>query len=163
MKFMLQRLWHRAFQVGIVIKGFDGALEVAGGSALLLTTQPAIQRCIVLLTHGELVENPHDFLANLIGKTAQHLSIDTQHFAGAYLVGHGIIKIGLAIGLLRGLLWSYPVALLFLTVFIIYQLYRLFHTQSITLSLLTAFDFAIVLLIWREWRHAKTCRGLTLR
>lgn len=157
----MQRLWHQAFQVGIVLKGFDGALEVAGGTALLLTTQAAIQRSIAFLTHGELLEDPHDFLANLLVQAAQHLSIGTQHFAGVYLVGHGIIKIALAIGLLRGLLWSYPLALLFLSAFIIYQLYRLGHTHSITLSLFTAFDFAIVLLIWREWQRAKTRRGLT--
>ncbi len=111
-KLIMQRLWHRAFQVGIVLKGFDGALqlEVAGGTALLLATQ----RAVALLIHEDLIEDPHDFLANLLVQTVQHLSIGTQHFAGVYLVGHGIIKIGLAIGLLRGLLWSYPLALLFL-------------------------------------------------
>jgi uncharacterized membrane protein len=155
MKLTTQRLWHQAFQVGIVPKGFDGALEVAG-FALLLTTQPTIQRVVALLTGEELIEDPHDFLANLLVQTAQNSSIGTQHFAGVYLAGHGIIKIGLAIGLLRGLLWSHPLALLFLSAFIVYQLCRLLHTHSITLSLLSAFDFVIVLLIWHDWQQART-------
>lgn len=155
MKTTSQRLYHRAFQIGIVLKGFDGALETAGGTALLLTTRPAIQRIVALLTRHELVEDPHDLLANLLVRAAHHLSIGTQHFAGVYLLGHGVIKISLAVGLLRGWFWSYPAALLFLATFIVYQLYRLLHTHSITLSLFTVFDVAIVLLIWREWHYAK--------
>ena len=155
MKINLQTASHRAFQVGVFLKGFDGVLDIVGGAALLLTTQPAIQRAVAFLTHEELIEDPHDFLANLLVRVAQHLSIHTQHFAGLYLLGHGIVKVGLAIGLLRGLLWSYPAALLFLTAFVFYQVYRVIHTFSITLSVLTAFDVAIALLILREWQHAK--------
>jgi uncharacterized membrane protein len=155
MKPISQRLYHRAFQIGVVLKGFDGALEIAGGAALLLTTHPAIHRIVALLTRQELVEDPHDFLANLLVQAVQHVSISTQYFAGVYLLGHGLIKIGLAVGLLRGWLWSYPAALLFLTTFVIYQMYRLFHTHSVILCLFTVFDVAIALLIWREWQHAK--------
>ena len=35
------RVSHRAFKLGILIKGLDGLLELVGGSALLLTSRPA--------------------------------------------------------------------------------------------------------------------------
>jgi uncharacterized membrane protein len=155
MKFNLQTLWHRAFDIGVILKGVDGLLEFIGGTALLVTSQPAIRHVVTFLTHEELIEDPHDFFANLLVRLSQHLSIHTQHFAGFYLLGHGLIKIGLAIGLLRGALWSYPAALAFLTAFVFYQLYRITCSHSILLSLITVFDLIIIGLIWNEWRNVK--------
>jgi uncharacterized membrane protein len=155
MKLNLEVLSHRAFDIGVILKGFDGILEFGGGTALLLTSQPAIRHAISFLTHEELIEDPHDFLANLLVHMSHNLSIHSQHFAGFYLLGHGAIKVGLAIGLLRGVLWSYPAALLFLTAFISYQLYRITYTHSVVLSLVTLFDLIIVGLIWHEWQRLK--------
>ena len=155
MKLNLRVPWHRAFQTGIVLKGLDGILELSGGLGLIFTSQPAIRRLVAFLTHDELIEDPHDFVANLLVRLTQHLSIQTQHFAGIYLLGHGVIKVGLAVGLLRGVSWSYPAALLFLTAFVAYQLYRIVYSHSPTLSFVTAFDLTIVALIWHEWRRRK--------
>lgn len=158
MKLNFKALSRRAFQFGVILKGFDGILELSGGVALLFTSQPVIRRLVGFLTHEELIEDPHDFFANLLVHLSQQLSVQTEHFAGIYLLGHGVIKTGLAIGLLRGVSWSYPAALLFLMAFIFYQLYRISHTHSITLSLLTAFDLVIVGLIWREWTYGGRVR-----
>jgi uncharacterized membrane protein len=154
-KFALTRIRHRAFQVGIVLKGLDGALEVVFGAPLLLTKLQRVQETVWYLTRSELIENPDNLLANFAVNKTEHLSIGTLHFAGAYLLCHGLIKVGLAIGLLRGFRWSYPSALLFLVTFIVYQLYRIYHTHSLTLSFFTTFDIAIALLIWIEWTHAR--------
>lgn len=147
------RLYHRAFDVGILLKGLDGLLECIGGLALLLTTRREILAAVGWLTRAELIEDPGDFVATHLAHLAQQLSLGTQHFAGFYLLGHGVIKLGLVIGLLRGARWSYPAAVVFLTAFIGYQGYRLAHTPSLALSLLTALDIAVVLLIIREWRR----------
>jgi uncharacterized membrane protein len=149
-------LAHRAFQVGVILKGLDGLVEAVGGLALLIINKPEIQQLVRLLTYNELSEDPNDFVANLLIHTSQRLSIRTQHFAGLYLLGYGVIKLGLTAGLLRGLRWSYPVALVILTLFVAYQVYRIMHTHSVVLSLLTLLDVAIVLLIFREWRSTKS-------
>lgn len=146
-------IYHRAFDIGIILKGLDGLVEVIGGITLLVTNQPAIRSAVAWLTHKELIEDPNDVVANHLVHMARQLSVDTQHFAGIYLLAHGVIKIGLVAGLLRGLRWSYPVAAVILTAFIGYQAYRLLHTHSISLGLLTALDVAVVLLIIREWRR----------
>jgi len=153
MKIITPRFRHRAFQVGIMLKGLDGTLEVVIGAALLVTTLQAVQGIVRLATRGELIEDPNDFFANQAVHQASHLSTSAQHFAGAYLLGHGIIKIVLAVGLLRGLRWSYPTALLILVAFIFYQLYRLYHTHSLALGAFTGLDIVIVQLIWREWKR----------
>lgn len=146
-------LYHRAFDIGIVLKGLDGLLECMGGLALLLTKRAAILDAVGWLTRQELIEDPGDFVANHVVHLAQQLSVSTQHFAGIYLLGHGLIKLCLVIGLLRGMRWSYPAAVVFLTAFIGYQCYRLAHTPSLSLTLLTILDVVVVLLIIHEWRH----------
>ncbi len=151
------RFYHRAFEVGILLKGLDGLLELLGGGALLLTHQQAIRHAVAWLTRTELIEDPGDFVASHLVRLAQQLSIETQHFAGVYLIVHGAIKVGLVVGLLRGVRGSYPAALVVLTAFIGYQCYRLAHAPSVSLLLLTAIDLVVVLLIAREWR-LRQCR-----
>lgn len=144
---------HRAFKLGILIKGLDGLLELFGGSALLLTSRPAIQHAVALLTRQELIEDPHDVVANYLLHMAQHLSLGTRNFAGIYLLAHGLVKIAMVVGLLRGVRWSYPVAVVLMIAFIGYQGYRLFHQPSSLLWLLTVIDVTVTALIVREWRH----------
>lgn len=144
---------HRAFKLGILVKGLDGLLELAGGSALLLTSRPAIQHAVALLTRQELVEDPHDVVANYLLHMAQHLSLGTRNFAGIYLLAHGLVKIAMVVGLLRGVRWAYPAAVVLMTAFIGYQGYRLFHQPSPLLGLLTVIDVTVTGLIVREWRH----------
>ena len=150
-----QILWHRLFQAGVFVKALDGILEIIGGTALLMATRAMIQDFVRILTHEELIEDPHDFIANLLVHMSHRFSVHAQYFAAAYLLAHGAIKLGLAVGLLRGVLWVYPTALLFLTIFVFYQIDRIAHTHSITLSVLTAFDLAVVVLIWHEWRRVR--------
>lgn len=147
------RLTHRAFLVGVIFKGIDGCIELIGGAALLLSNRAAIVRAVAWLTREELSENPHGFVANHVLRWAQHFSTSSQHFAALYLLAHGAIKIALVVGLLRGLKWSYPVALIVLIAFIAYQGFRLSHLPSWPLGFLTAVDIVVVLLIWREWRN----------
>lgn len=153
MHFNRQILAHRAFQIGVILKGLDGLVEIAGGISLLFTSKPVIGQLVRLLTQGELSEDPSDPVANLLVHLSQHLSLHTQYFAGFYLLGDGIFKLGLAACVLRGLRWSYPVAVVILSVVIAYQLYRIAHTHSAILILLTLVDAVIVLLIYREWRN----------
>lgn len=158
MKPRLQFLAHRAFLAGIALKALDGLLEMSGGIALMLTPRPAIRQLVTVLTHAELIEDPHDFLANLLVNLSRHLSIDTQHFASLYLLVHGLIKLGLGIGLWRGVGWSYPAGLLFLLTFVCYQADHAARTHSVALLLLTALDLVIAALIWREWQQLKARR-----
>ena len=74
----------------------------------------------------------------------------------AYLLVHGVIKLALVAGLLRGLRWMFPLALIVLAAFIGYQLYRFAHIPSWSLGLFTLLDVVVVALIAREWRVQET-------
>lgn len=150
------RLVHRAFLAGMVFKGADGCMELIGAVAILATTRPEIRHMVAWLTHEELAEDPNDFFATHAVNMAQHLTAGTQYFAAAYLLVHGVIKLALVTGLLRGLRRVFPLALIILTAFIGYQLYRLARIPSWSLGLFTLFDVVVVALIAREWRARKT-------
>lgn len=150
------RFAHRAFLIGIFLHGVDGCLELLGGIALLVTTRPEIRQLVSWLAREELAEDPRDFLATHAVHIAQHLTAGTQHFVIAYLLVHGAIKMTLVAGMLRGLRWIFPVALIVLTAFIGYQLYRLAHLPSWALGLFTLLDIVVLALIWREWRSRES-------
>jgi uncharacterized membrane protein len=109
------------FRVGILLKGIDGFMELIGGLVLLSLAREFLSRTVALVTAHELSEDPHDLLANALTHTVSLLSADTRRFAGAYLIGHGCIKIVLVAGLWREKRWAYPVALWFLGAFVAYQ------------------------------------------
>ncbi|MEO9079362.1 MAG: DUF2127 domain-containing protein [Rhodanobacter sp.] len=158
MKPLWRMLYHRAFDVGIVLKGLDGLVELVSGGILLLTARPALLGIAHWLTRQELIEDPDDFFANHLLLLTQKLSIGSWHFAGAYLLGHGLVKLGLVLALWRGARWAYPTAMAFLSAFIVYQCYRWLHHASLFLALLTLLDAVIVLLIGIEW-HRRSLDG----
>ncbi len=146
---------HRLFRWGVILKGVDGLVEIASGLVLLFATRSVLHEIVVRLTKAELIEDPHDFFANHLLHAFHGFSLSTQHFSGLYLLAHGLIKIALVIGLLRERLWAFPTAGAFLALFMCYQIFRFSQTHSFLLGMLTLFDFAILLLIWREYHRVR--------
>jgi uncharacterized membrane protein len=151
---------HRVFTLGIWVKGIDGLLEIIGGAILLLTSNAALNRLVIALTQHELVEDPHDWIATAARQTVVQLSASTRLFGSVYLIVHGLAKVVLVVGLLRGQRWAYPVGIGFLWLFIVYQLYRLSYQFSLGLLLLTLLDVMIVGLIRREYRFLEAAPRL---
>lgn len=145
-------LLHRLFGVGVGLKGIDGVLEVIGGLVFLIARPETLTALVRFLTAHEISEDPSDLIANVLRRAVWHLVTDTKTFAGAYLLGHGLVKIVLVAGLLRGARWSYPTALWFLGCFVAYQAYRIALSTSLGLVVLTVFDLGVMYLIWREYR-----------
>jgi len=145
---------HRLFAVGMWLKALDGLLELIGGFLFLLVNPATLNRLVLVLTQHELVEDPHDQIANALRMAAAQLSPNVQLFGSIYLITHGLIKLGVVVGVLRGYRWAFPIAIGFLVLFIVYQLYRLSYSYSMALLLLTIFDIAVVALVWREYRIA---------
>ena len=150
-----RQVLHRLFDIGVVFKGIDGLLEIAGGVVLMLATQPELRRAVVFLTQHELSEDPHDAVAHVLRDAVFGLTSDAKVFGSVYLLVHGFVKVFLVIGLLRGKLWSYPAALIVLSLFIVYQCYRISGHYSALLLFLIVVDTFIVGLIWYEYTFVK--------
>lgn len=150
---------HRLFRLGVILKGVDGALELIGGLVFLVLDPRTLNAIVRFLTAHELSEDPADRIANLLRDAVHHISSGTTLFAGAYLLGHGLVKLLLMVGLLRERLWAFPAALGFLGIFMLYQSYRGILGHSAVLGLLTVVDLVVVLLIWREYRYLRRGRA----
>jgi uncharacterized membrane protein len=154
--FRPQDLLDQTFEIGIILKGLDGVLEVIGGLLLLVVSPATIDRVVTSLTQHELSEDPHDFLATHLLKTAHGLTGPAVLFGAVYLLAHGVVKVILVAALLKNQLWAYPWMVTFLAVFIVYQVYRLRLQASVGLAALTIFDAAIAWLTYREYRKQLT-------
>lgn len=149
---MKERRIHQIFEVSVLLKGAHALIECLSGIALALVSTNTIVGLVNWLTQEELVEDPHDFIAKQFLTWAQDFSFNTKTFYAFYLLSHGVVKILLVIGLLRGKLWSYPVSLIVLGLFVAYQLYRFSYTHGAGLIVLTIFDVFVMGLIWHEYR-----------
>jgi len=145
----------RLFVIGIIGKGLNGLTELVGGLLLLFVTPDRIHQLALVLTRGELSEDPHDFVARHLLHTANGLTGSAVVFGAVYLLVHGAVKIVLVVALLLNKLWAYPCMIIVLLIFIGYQLYRLALQPSAALIALTAFDALIVMLTWLEYRRQR--------
>jgi len=149
---MNERRIHQIFEVSVLLKGAHALIECIGGLVLAFVSTSAITSLVNSLTQEELIEDPNDFVGTHLLGLAQNFTVGTQHFYAFYLLSHGIVKVFLVIGLLRNKLWAYPVSLVVLGVFILYQLYRFSYTHGFGLMVLTVFDVVVMGLIWHEYR-----------
>lgn len=156
---MNERRIHQIFVVGVLLKGAHALIECAGGVALAIVSTRAIVALVNALTQDELVEDPNDFVATHLQPLAQNFSVSSKHFYAIYLLSHGIVKIFLVAGLLRNKMWAYPVSLIVMGLFIVYQIYRFSYTYSWGMIVLSVFDLVVMALIWHEYRFMRAHHG----
>lgn len=155
-----QRSWReRLFLLSVLFKGLDGALELLGGIALLTVSPAFVLRSVQFLTQDEIVEDPHDLVANYLLHLAGRLSVASQHFMALYLLIHGVIKTTLVWALLDRVLIAYPLSIVAFVAFIAYQLYRYTLAGGFGLLLLSAVDVIVVTLVYLEYRVLRQARG----
>ena len=149
-------LLDKFYELGILIKGFDGVVELIGGVLLLVLNSGTILRITDSLTRSELGQDPRDFLALHAQHIGQQLAQGHNGFAALFLLTHGAVKVGLVICLLLNKLWAYPLGLVLLGLLLVYQLYQLVVGPSVGMAILAVLDVIIIWLVWREWQKVKT-------
>ena len=146
----------RLFKVSVLLKAANAIAEIVGGTSLLFTGE--ITKVVSQMIQREFLEDPRDLVANVVQHYLPYFSGHSQLFAAYYLLSHGIIKIFLAVGLLRDKLWAYPAAIVFFILFILYQVYRYTYAPSSLLIFLTIFDLIVVALTWHEYKIVRRLR-----
>lgn len=148
-------IFHKSFKIGILVKGIDSVLEMVGGILLIFLNPNRLNKLVTLLTQHELSEDPKDVVANFIIKLSSHFSLSGQYFGIFYLMSHGIIKLILVIMLWKRKIWAYPLTVVSLILFILYQIYRCTIMYSTGLVLLTVFDIVMIILTLIEYKSIK--------
>lgn len=155
MKIKNKDIAHISFEIGLIIKGVDGLLEILGGFLLLYLNPNRMGNLVIFLTQHELSEDPKDLIANILIRFSHSFSISTQAFWAFYLVSHGVIKCVLILLLWRKKLWAYPLTIASLLLFIVYQIYRYIVHASVSLLLLSIFDIVMIVLTFIEFKKRK--------
>ncbi len=146
---------HKIFTISVILKGFNGLLEILVGVAAIFITHDLLVRYVDLLTRQELLQDPGDVFANYLVNAANSYSFDVQIFIAAYLLIHGVLKVWLVISLLKERMWAYPTAIVVFSLFVVYQMYEYFKAPHISLLLLSILDVVIIYLTYLEYRSHK--------
>ncbi|TML14432.1 MAG: DUF2127 domain-containing protein [Actinobacteria bacterium] len=77
----LSRSLDDTFKITVTIKGLDGALEIIGGAVLLFVRPHTIDQIARTLTQHELSQDPHDFIARHVLRSAGQLTHGSTLFA----------------------------------------------------------------------------------
>ena len=128
-------LLDKTYEIGILIKGFDGTIEILTALLLIFLTPAAFDTLMSHLGHGGESLAAHKLSAIL------------------FLLSHGVVKVVLVVCLLRNKLWAYPWALAILGLFTLYQTYQIIRSPNWGLVIITALNVLIMFLIYREWQH----------
>jgi uncharacterized membrane protein len=146
---------HRLFELGLLAKLLDGALETVAALLLLLFKAPQINHWLQELTRHEIEQNRSRLWTALFFHAQHPLSPQTRLYAAAFLLGHGLIKIALVVALLRTQRWAYPVAMVVFSMFVVSQALRYSSTHSAWLLALTVLDVIVIGLTWLEFRRTR--------
>lgn len=147
-------LFHFAYLATLAIKGLDGAIEIAIGLLIGLAGPDRIYEWIIRVTEPGMELHPHAF--GFLRAGAGKLTDAHENFVVFYLLVHGILKLGIAIELIRDKSqWIYPVATTILCGFIIYMgSHLLLHWSGWVLGF-ALFDLFTVALVINEWVNHK--------
>jgi len=147
------------FKISVILKGLDALAEIVGGVLLLFVTHSEITRLASWLSRNPLAGGSHSYIATLINHNAQQLVHTSTLFGAIYLLSHGVIKMFVIINVLRDKYWAYPLLIVVLLGFSIFQIISILSSHSIAVMLLTAFDVFIMVLTWFEWQRKRKKRA----
>jgi uncharacterized membrane protein len=148
-------LFDKVFEGSLLFKGLLALGEFLSGLLLLVVSPSSIHRFLTFITQQKLSEDPHDKFAHFVLHSADSLNVSNKGFVVFYLWVLAAVKLIAVIGILRGILWVYPFALVTLTVLLAIQVYSITLRTSVGLIVLSVFDMFVIGMIWLEYKKAK--------
>ena len=144
--------WTRLlFTIGIIGKGVDSLLEIAGG-VLLLTPVTVNNTIQYLLVHELLNQGRHPTIAKLQYSAAVHLS-EASPWAAVYLIVHGTAKVVLIAAIFFRKRWGYVGLMWVLSIFALIEFVKGAMDASWPTIIFGVGDCILVFLIWKEYRQ----------
>lgn len=143
------------YDIGIAIKGFDGAVELIAG--VLLWVAPGLLHQVLQTLLGEAREKSTSHMMGFIADNIARVDADLLKSGLAvvifFLIMHGVVKVGLVICLFKKWHWAYPWAIAVLSAFLVYQVYVFIKHPTVGMALFSILDAVIVWLVYKEYRE----------
>jgi len=132
---------YRAFFITVIINGCIALGDFFAGLFFVFERQI-----------DAMVSTYHYPFAATMTAVANRIAAQSQGMGMMYFFSHSIVKLFLTWGLLTGRLWAYPLSIIFLTGFGIYQIYTLFGIFSLFTLFLLIINAITVFFIAQEYR-----------
>jgi uncharacterized membrane protein len=91
---LVEKNWHRLFEFGIALKGFNGIWETLGGFIMLFIDKELLNNLYSSLLRSELRSDPDDGFIKLLGYILRDASPSARTFAAFYVLFHGLLNTG---------------------------------------------------------------------
>lgn len=152
---MHQNLTDRFFVIGMWWRIIYGSLRILLGFAVLkIIGMPLIDVLTKVMSH-ELIEDPQDLFYSFGNAILGHHPVHVSYFLAVYFIFWGVIDTVLSYQLLKHKLWAFPLSIVLIGVFILYELIRFTYNHSLILLWVIFVDGVITYLIWREYTKLK--------
>ena len=152
MKSISEKTYRVFFWIGISTKGAIGVAELILGIVFYYFSYAQLANVAFFLTGDELTESSRDAVWRFAAHAMNGFSGTSQAVWAFIFLSHGIIKIALAVGLIKKIRWTYPAAAMIFSLFVVYQCYQYSFAPSFLLAAITVFDVAVIWLIVHEYK-----------
>jgi uncharacterized membrane protein len=154
---------HRGFLIGVIWKGIEGVFELVMAIALNFIKLETLRGTLVEYSLNHLTYDPNDWFSTHLLALAQQISLSQKIFTTLYLFAHGLLRIFMFITLIKKRKWAFPVSILLLALFFLYQCVHLAQHFSIGFALLATVDPIIGILVYLEFRRLYPHNTLLLK
>ncbi|WP_158243135.1 DUF2127 domain-containing protein [Acidimangrovimonas sediminis] len=151
----LARWLHGSYLFGLGMQALIGSVQFVAALVLIGAQMTDEMAELAHWTSRMMATQTPDPLAARALRALHEFSVHPHTFWSVYLLGHGILNLGVVVALLARKHWAYPASILVLVAFIVYQMWDFSLTHAPVLILLSLFDLAVIGLVWREWREVR--------
>lgn len=149
------RILHESYLVSLAIQATIGVSQLLAAILLQIAERTGELTMLAAFTAHQLARATPDPLAGPLWRALHDFSVNRETFWSIYLIGHGILNLGVVAALLAKRPWAHPASMVVLAGFVVYQLERWRLTHAPVLIALSLFDIVVIALVWREWRQLK--------
>ena len=140
------------FLVSIFIKGAISFVECVAGVAAFFVPLPQFFKATLDIVASVLGSSLSALIIPHLEKIVSEVTAMSVGFIGLYLLSRGLIKLVLIIAMLKNELRAYPLSLIVIGGFVLYQCYQIATHGSLGVVVLTIFDLIVMYFIWREYK-----------
>ena len=151
-----EKVEHNLFSTVMWIRIIYGLVRVVFGLALLRIVGMSFLDILNYLLDKEIVFNTLNFIYTFTVNWLEHNPMYVTYFLASYFIFWGTLDTVLSYNLLKDKHWAFPVSLVLIVVFVIYEIFRFTHTHSLMLLWIIIFDIFLFWLIKREYNRVKT-------
>ena len=150
---MISRASHQIYLLSLFLKIFFAVIEVLSGLAIYFVSLDQINSLTHWILKLRIFADPSDRKTEFVQYLIAGLPLDARSFVAIYLLLHGGLKIAIVAGLLSAKPLAYPLGLLGLAVFVIYEVTEYFLHHHFGILMIAGFDVFIIMMVAREWRE----------